>query len=195
MEFFNWPGRSVRRLGILAGSFNPPTIAHVELASEAARHHVDQVLWVLPREFPHKEYHGATMEQRLEMLRRLHLPAAVSSGGLFLEIARECREHFGESTQLVFLCGRDAAERIMEWDYGQPRAAERMLREFELLVAARCGEYRAPIHLAHRIGGLDLPSDCGHVSSTEVRQRIERGQPWEHLVPGPIVGMVRNIYA
>ena len=185
----------MRRLGILAGSFNPPTIAHVELASEAARHHVDQVLWVLPREFPHKEYHGATMEQRLEMLRRLRWPAAVSSGGLFVEIARECREHFQESTQLVFLCGRDAAERIIEWDYGQPRAAERMLREFELLVAARCGKYRAPQHLAHRIGGLDLQSDCGHVSSTEVRQRIERGQPWEHLVPDSIVGMVRKIYA
>ena len=33
------------------------------------------------------------------------------------------------------------------------------------------------------------------VSSTEVRERIEAGQPWEHLVPAEIVEQMRAIYS
>ena len=60
------PGRP-RTLGILAGSFNPPTIAHLELA-QAASQQVDTLIFVVPRAFPHKDYSGATLEQRIEML-------------------------------------------------------------------------------------------------------------------------------
>lgn len=194
MEFFDRPRKSVRRLGILAGSFNPPTIAHLELA-HAASLHVDQVLWVIPRQFPHKEYHGATLEQRVEMVRDLKMPAAVSSGGLFVEIARECRQHYGEAARLSFLCGRDAAERIINWEYGQPGAVELMLQEFELLVAARLGEYLPPEHLRPRIRALNLRADFDHVSSTQVRERIQNAEAWEHLVPDPIVEKVRKIYS
>ncbi|HLJ51039.1 MAG TPA: hypothetical protein VKU01_33760 [Bryobacteraceae bacterium] len=194
MEFFEKPASHPRRLGILAGSFNPPTVAHLELA-DAAQGHVDQVLWVLPREFPHKRYHGATLTQRVDMLRKLGLTAAVSSGGLFLEIARECREHYGPQTKLSFLCGRDAAERIVNWDYGRPGVAEEMLREFELLVAARLGEYSPPSHLQRQIRRLHLRNDFDHVSSTEVRERIRHSHTWEHLVPEPIVEDVRKIYS
>ena len=39
---------------------------------------VDEVLFVLPREFPHKEYSGASFVERIEMLR-----AAVADGPAF----------------------------------------------------------------------------------------------------------------
>jgi hypothetical protein len=42
-----------------------------------------------------------------------------------------------KNAQLLFICGRDAAERIVAWDYGEPDAFRRMLDQFELLVAAR----------------------------------------------------------
>jgi cytidyltransferase-like protein len=80
-----------RKLGVVAGSFNPPTIAHEELVY-AAGSHVDEVLCVVPSIFPHKEFVGATLEQRLEMLAAAELsgPAsiAVSEKGLFIDIAR-----------------------------------------------------------------------------------------------------------
>ena len=53
-----------RKLGVVAGGFNPPTIAHEELVY-AAGLHVDEVLCVVPSVFPHKEFAGATLEQRL----------------------------------------------------------------------------------------------------------------------------------
>jgi nicotinate (nicotinamide) nucleotide adenylyltransferase len=187
-----------RKLGVVAGSFNPPTIAHEELVN-AAGFHVDEVLCVVPSVFPHKEFVGATLEQRLEMLASAGLskPAsiAVSEKGLFIDIARECREHYGADTRLYFVCGRDAAERILTWDYGRPGVVAEMLQEFELLVAARGGEFRPPPEFQHRVHPLALRATHDQISSTEVRDRIARREPWEHLVPREIVERVREIYS
>ena len=185
-------------MGVLPGSFNPPTIAHLELADAAAAH-VDEVVCVLPRVFPHKEYFGASLEERVELLKSAGLTVphsiAVSEQGLFIDIARECREHYGNEAKLYFLCGRDAAERIIAWDYGRAGVVEEMLQEFQLLVAPRGGPYRAPPKLRHRVHHLETGREHSHVSSTEVRERIARGQPWEHLVPKPIAQRVRTIYS
>ena len=185
-------------LGVLAGSFNPPTIAHEELVY-AAGFHVDEVLCVAPRVLPHKEFFGATLEQRLEMLVAARLmyrsSIATSDKGLFIDIARECREHYSADTRLYFVCGRDAAERILGWDYGRPGVVEEMLQEFELLVAARAGDFRPPAGFRHRVHPLGLRVAHDEVSSTEVRERIARGEAWEHLVPRTIVERVREIYS
>src|ERR1700691_593446 len=64
------PAVSARRIGVIAGAFNPVTRAHVALA-EAARAHVDEMVFAVPRAFPHKEYSGASLDRRVEMLRRV----------------------------------------------------------------------------------------------------------------------------
>ncbi|HWB99488.1 MAG TPA: adenylyltransferase/cytidyltransferase family protein [Bryobacteraceae bacterium] len=185
------------RLGILPGSFNPPTVAHLALL-EAARDHVDELLCVLPRTFPHKQYHGATLEQRIEMLRVSGLPSecsiAISEGGLFAEIAEECHTAYAAPLRPLFICGRDAAERIVAWDYGRDGAIEEMLLRFELLVASRGGHYDAPAALQHRIHRLAAHDDLPAVSSTTVRENIASGGEWESLVAEPIVDLVRRIY-
>ena len=197
MRIVRRPG-SPARLGVLPASFNPPTIAHVALIQAAAAH-VDEVLCVLPREFPHKLYSGATLEQRLAMLKAIETATApfsiaVSEGGLFIEIARECNDAYGPETELLFICGRDAAERIISWDYGEPHAVDQMLQRFGLLVASRGGPYSPPPHLGDRIFPLAMAPGVESVSSSEVRERIARGEPWEHLVPGAIVGIVQGTY-
>ena len=199
MQFHRRPaGRPPKRVGILPGSFNPPTIAHLELVS-AAQPHVDEVVCVLPRAFPHKEYFGAKLEERVDLLERagwsLPYAIAISERGLFLDIARECRAHYGQQTKLCFLCGRDAAERVITWDYGRPGVLEEMFAEFELLVAPRGGEYQPPAELRDRIRSLDLRCDVEQVSSTEVRERIALDEPWENLVPETIAERVREIYS
>lgn len=198
MQFYRRSRTKTTRLGVLAGGFNPPTLAHVALA-EAAGKHVDEVLYVLPRTFPHKRYFGATLEQRIEMLGSLELSVphsvATTERGLFIDIAEECRTEFGPDTSLLFLCGRDAAERILSWDYGRPGVAEEMLRDFELLVAARGGEFRVPGRFGGRIHSLQIPAGYDQISSSDVRERIARGEPWEHLVPTRIVDPVREIYS
>lgn len=155
---------------------------------------------MLPGVFPHKRYEGVALEQRLEMVlaATTHEPrfsVAVSEGGLFLEIARECRAAYGEDTRLAFLCGRDAAERIIGWDYGDGPSIEEQLREFHLLVARRGGAYTPSAALRHAVRPLQLAGDFEEVSATEVRHRIASGEPWQHLVPEAIRAQVRSLYS
>ncbi len=185
------------RLGILPGAFNPPTRAHLELA-RAALAEVDEVVFVLPRAFPHKQYEGAGFEQRLAMLLAAvtepRFSIAVSEGGLFIEIARECRAAYGAGVELWFVTGTDAAERIVNWPYGEGPSIEEQLREYGLLVAPRAFVYAAPERLRVRVKALAMDEAWRDVSATEVRERIRRGEAWEHLVPEAIVQMVSEIY-
>ena len=185
-------------VAILSGSFHPITVAHLALARTALQH-ADEVLLVMPRRFPHKDYDTVSLEDRMllvcEAIRGLPgWSAGISDGGLFLEIAREARPHYGPQTRLWFVCGRDAAERILEWDYSCTLPIERQLDEYGLLVAGRQGRLLAPPHLAGQVRAIELEDDFDHVSSSEVRRRLARGEPWRHLVPAAVEGMIEDIY-
>jgi nicotinate-nucleotide adenylyltransferase len=198
MHFFRRASGAPSRLGILPGTFNPITVAHVALA-RAALSQVDEVVYVLPRVFPHKEYGNATFAQRVELLlaatgEEPGFSVAGANGGLFLEIAAECRAAYGNQAAFTFLCGRDAAERIVNWDYGRPGALAGMLRQFDLLVAARGGEYAPPAEFRAAIRCIQLAEEFDRVSATEVRARVARGEAWEHLLPAAIRQRVREIY-
>ncbi|MFB3826936.1 MAG: hypothetical protein ACE15B_09210 [Bryobacteraceae bacterium] len=195
MEFL-WraPGRPATA-AVLPAAFNPPTVAHIALA-RAALSHAEETILVLPGVLPHKTFEGAAFADRAAMLRAAvegqpRISAAVSEGGLFLEIARECRQAYGAETALWFVCGGDAAARVAGWDYGRPGAFAEQLEEFGLLVAQRGPRFRA---FGPRIRELKLDRGVEHVSSTEVRRRIASGEPWEHLVPPEVVPLARTIY-
>jgi nicotinate-nucleotide adenylyltransferase len=198
LEFYRQSSVTPHRIGLLAGTFNPPTVAHLELAA-AASSYVDLVVCIVPRVFPHKEYAGATLDQRLELLDAagMDFPHSIASTrqGLFIDIARECREHYGPDARMAFICGRDAAERILHWDYGRSGVVEEMLGQFELLVAPRGGHFSPSHEHRHRIHQLHVRGGYEQVSSTEVRERIARGEAWEHLVPEKIRERVREIYS
>ena len=199
LEFFRRAAAQPASLGVLPAAFNPPTRAHMALA-HAALAIVDEVLFVLPRGFPHKSYDDASFDQRLEMLLaatagEARYSVAASDRGLFVEIAEECRQAYGPDLRLLFICGRDAAERIIAWDYGEADAFRRMLQRFELLVAERDGHYDPPAEIRERVHVLEVPEEIGAISATEVRARLRRGELWEHLVPEDIVPLVGKIYA
>ena len=198
LEFFRRAEGRPQVLGVFPAAFNPPTRAHLALA-RAALGTVDEVLFVLPREFPHKVYEGATFDERVAMLLATakgepRFSVAASGHGLFAGIAEECQEAYGDAARLLFICGRDAAERIVGWDYGEPDAFRGMIERFELLVAARDGRYEPPEDIRNRICTLEVSEEIGFISATEVRDRLRRGEPWEHLVPSEIVPLVRAIY-
>jgi len=183
------------RIALFPGAFNPPTIAHLAIA-RAARTWAEEVIWILPRTFPHKDFDGMDLAERLELLRLLTIgnsgfSVAVANGGLYVEIADEAREFFGPEPEIALVCGRDAAERIAAWDYGRPGVFDHMIERYPLLIAARAGDYlAAPHHAAPNHAGriMTLPMDPVYydVSSTEVRRRMACGEPWRHLVPAQI---------
>lgn len=202
LHIFRRAAGAPRSLGVLPAAFNPPTCAHLALARAALRM-VDEVLLVLPRHFPHKGYEGATFDERVRMLLAAtcaeqcfpRFSIAASDRGLFVEIAQECRIAYGEHVRLMFICGRDAAERMVGWDYGEPDAFQRMIAQFELLVAPRGGHYEPPAEIRDRVFILEVDDDIGFISASGVRERLRAGKPWEHFVPPEIVPLVRAIYS
>jgi len=198
LEFLYRAPRNPARIALFPGTWNPPTIAHVDIA-RMARNHADEVIWILPRAFPHKGFEGAGFEARRDMLetlarQRAGFSAAVSDGGLYAEIAAEARDYFGPRPEIALVLGRDAAERIASWDYGAPGVFDEFLQRHRLLVAARSGEYEPASHHLDLISTLPMESSWDDVSSSEVRRRISSGEDWRALVPPAIAGIVEHLY-
>jgi nicotinic acid mononucleotide adenylyltransferase len=187
-----------RRVAMLPAAWNPPTLAHLALA-EAALDLADEVLLVLPRVFPHKEFDQAGFGLRLDWLRRIAasragLGVSVAEGGLFLEMARALRAADPRVEQVYIVCGRDAAERFLDWPYEREPGVIEQLREFSLLVAPRGEPFIPSAPVRGSIHMLKLDPSLSGISSTEIRRRIRRGEPWTHLVPNEIAGEVGGIY-
>ena len=201
-RFYKGRFLSEGRLGIFPGAFNPPTLAHLAVAAAARdQYRLDQVVFLLPTEFPHKPYTGASFEDRIAMLQDAagNEPAfaiASSGRGLFIDIAREFRAGCGSGTELFFLCGKDAAERIVNWDYGSGPSFNEQLNEYRLLVASRRGEYEVPPQYRDKILPIDLPLSWDDCSASQVREAIAQGGDWRRWVPETVAQRIeqRKLY-
>ena len=183
------------RLGVLGGAYNPITLAHLAIADTVvSTFGMQEVLFVLPQVPPHKTIFGASLEQRLEMMRlaveeRPYATVGLSTHGLFLDMYQGLLGVYPRHTEVFFLTGRDAAERILTWPYDDAAVALRqMFTAFQLIVCDREGPFHLPddpllIPYRQRMHCCTLPPGFNHVSATEVRQRCHQGLPLDDLVP------------
>jgi nicotinate-nucleotide adenylyltransferase len=190
------------RVGIFPGAFNPVTRAHLALAQAARdQHSLDQVVFLLPRVFPHKGFEGASFEERVSMLESAlagdaAFAISTGEGGLVIELVQSLRAACGEKVEIFVLCGRDAAERFAGWDYGGLPAFSEQLELFQVLVGSREGEYNIPPEYAGRIRLVRMPPGYDEHSSSAVREAMDAGQPWEHLIPESVARHIQanNLY-
>lgn len=193
------PAQGPGRLGVLGGAYNPITLAHLALADTVvSTFGLQEVLFVLPQVPPHKTIFGASLEQRLEMMclaveERPYATVGLSTHGLFLDMYQGLLEVYAPHTEVFFLTGRDAAERILTWPYDDAKVALRqMFTAFQLIVCDREGPFHLPddpllLPYRPRIHCCTLPPGFNHVSATEVRQRCHQGLPIDDLVPKAVV--------
>jgi len=185
----------VARIGILGGTFNPPHIAHLICASEAAAQlDLERVLLTPVATPPHK---AATMdpgpEERLELCRlavegdeRFGVcDLEVRRGGSSYTVAtlRELHERAPED-DLTFIVGGDIALGLPSWH--EPEA---VLDLATLAVAERSGAGRHDVaeRLEQAFPGraalqfFDMPRM--DISSSQVRRRAAAGRSIRYLVP------------
>lgn len=198
MELLRRGTGGARRVALLAGAWNPPTRAHMALA-EAAREFAPEVILTLPGALPHKEFEETGFETRLGWLLKLAagrewLGVAAGGSGLFVELARGLRAADRQVEQIFIVCGSDAAERFLSWDYADGAGVEEQLREFTLLVAPRGAPFEPPERLRAAVHRLELAEGWQSFSSTELRQRIKQGEPWAHLAPEEIAAEIGLAY-
>jgi nicotinate-nucleotide adenylyltransferase len=190
-----------RRVGVLGGSFNPPHLGHLVIASEASYQlGLERVVFVPAAQPPHKTVADATpAEVRVEMAR-----LAVAGDERFavstVELDRGLRytvdtlralaeEHAG--AELVFIMGSDSLLQFETWH--EPRAILELCR---LAVAVRPGDDERRLdEVAAGLGrrrALVLRTPLIAVSSTELRGRVRMGMPLTYLVPRAVEEYVRR---
>ena len=196
--------KSSGRLGVLGGGYNPITRAHLVMAQSAVEQfNLHEVILVLSETLPHKSLFGASIEQRLEMMRIgitgvPYISVGFCTHGLFLDICTALRRAYPQGPELFFITGCDAADRLFSWPYANPaEAIEQMLGAFQLLVFPRQGKLTLsenPLIQEHnsRIHFLRLPENLDHISSTRVRQRICAGEAIDELVHAHVAAFIQK---
>ncbi len=192
------------RVGILGGTFNPPHLAHLVCASQAATQlGLDRVLLTPVAVPPHKE---ADMDpgaaERLELCRlavagdeRLQVcDLEIARGGpsYTVDTLRGLHERDPED-QLTFILGGDIALGLPNWN--EPEA---VLELATLAVAERSGATSADIstRLGEAFGDLprvaffDMPRI--DISSSDIRARVAAGRSIRYLVPDRVAERIEQ---
>ena len=194
-----------QRLGVLCGSFNPLTLAHVVLAQHACRaFHLDQLLYTVAKVTVDKErVTGMGLEDRLLLLllhveQQQYLGVALVNRGLYFEQAQAFQSLFDKPVELFFIVGMDKLVQILDARYYQDReAALGQLFTLTSLVVANRGEmarrafdellqrpanqpYRDAIHF------LPLPESVADLSSTAIRKTVREATNLSAHVPAEV---------
>ena len=211
------------RLGVFAASFNPPTIAHVELIQCATNtFSLDEVVALAGRSNADKLEYECSLEDRLEMLQctfasEPRLSIGVSSHAFYVDMIEAIGSQYPGQTDLHFIVGFDTFERVID---REDRYTARYHRSFsdrisalqylftrsKFIVAARAGAGRKavgqlletePALPREQILFLEFPDELGEVSATEVRRRRRIGEAISDLVPAQVEQYInqRNLYA
>jgi nicotinate-nucleotide adenylyltransferase len=189
------------RLGVLGGSFDPPHLGHLVIASEAcARHGLERVLFVPAAAPPHKvPGHRTAASARLAMtelavahdarfaVSRIEMERdLVYTSDTVLAVADRFPEH-----DLVFILGSDSLLQLETWHDPQG-----ILGVCTLAVALRPGDDPEAVAAASRRWGasrvLLTEAPLVGISSSAVRARVAAGLPIRYLVPWSVEEYVRQ---
>ncbi len=189
------------RVGILPGSFNPPTLAHLELARAARRRFdLDRVVFSLGSVIVDKErVEGLIREDRLLLLSLLGADrpwsaVAVVNRGLYSEQAPAFHACFGSGADLWFIVGMDKVLQIFDPRYYQDRdrALDALFAHARLIGANRedwGGEdlealLEQPENRPYRdwVRPLALPARFKDQSSSAVRSGAGSEWSWEDVL-------------
>jgi nicotinate-nucleotide adenylyltransferase len=180
------------RLGVFGGSFDPPHVGHLIIASEAcARLGLERVLFVPAASPPHKGTEERTAaEVRLTMtsiavgddLRFVESGLEVERGLVYTRDTLAAVSERFAGRRLVFIMGSDSLLQFESWEDPQG-----ILELATLAVAPRPGDRPGEVAAAaarigeDRVTVLDAPQV--DVSSTLVRDRVAAHRPIRYLVP------------
>ena len=203
--------RGDRPIALLAGSFDPPTVAHVALATAWREETRGDVVLVyadrtLPKE-PGGEEPLLDDAERLDALRRVAgahagFHAARASHGLIVDQAEAARDRW-PGVPVTVLMGSDKARQLFEpgWYEDRDEALDRLFAAAEVRYAERAGDEGrvasivaepANARFLGRLAAISVSSEIAAVASSEVRRRIRSGMPVVELVPPEVIALLET---
>ena len=193
--------KSVIRLGILGGTFDPIHEGHLALAHAAIDQlKLDRVVFVAAFRHPLADKQSATVasaQDRSEMVKLATRgepkfevsDCEVKRKGVSytVETLKEFRRLYPKPHEIFFLTGGDWGKSLNQW-----KDIETIFSLVRFVVAKRPGFDTR--NLPQKVEFLDfVPLD---VSSTEIRGRLKQGQPLASLVPEAVSDYIhkRQLY-
>lgn len=198
-----------RRVGILGGTFDPPHIGHLWLATLAADGlGLGHVLLMPAARPPHKGRRAISNAADRVMMTRLAIGGDPGLDLSLVEMERpgpsytidslaQLRAHLGAEVGLVLIMAADSFAEIDTW-----REPDRLLELAEWAVGPRPGtpmpdpaalreRYGARASRIHLLEGPSLD-----VSSSQIRARVAAGRPIRYLVPRAVEELIvsRGLY-
>ena len=190
-------------IGLMGGSFNPIHRGHVALARAALESgRVERVLFLPTGNPPHKK---EGLADKFDRLRMVELAVEHETG---MEVCREEIDRDGviytvdtlaalkrkmPDCTLTYLIGADTLRALGTW-----RRVETVIERCKFLVMMREGETREEvIRLAglwtQRGAQIDfLDARKMDISSTQIREQIQKGLPFERLVPQAVADYIHE---
>jgi nicotinate-nucleotide adenylyltransferase len=191
-----------RRIGIMGGTFDPIHHGHLVAASEVADlFRLDEVVFVPTGQPWQKD--DATVSAAED--RYLMTVIATASNPRFavsrvdvdrdgptytVDTLRDMRDVYGDDTDLFFITGADALERILSW-----KDADKMFELAHFVGVTRPGFTLSAEHLPEdTVSLVEVPAMA--ISSTACRLRVAAGHPVWYLVPDGVVQYIakRRLY-
>ena len=190
-------------IGLMGGSFNPIHSGHVALARAALESgRVERVLFLPTGNPPHKK---EGLADKFDRLRMVELAVEHEAG---MAVCREEIDRDGviytvdtlaalkrkmPDCTLTYLIGADTLRALGTW-----RRVETVIERCKFLVMMREGETREEvIRLAglwtQRGAQIDfLDARKMDISSTQIREQIQKGLPFERLVPQAVADYIHE---
>jgi nicotinate-nucleotide adenylyltransferase len=196
------------RIGLFGGTFDPPHIVHLILASEAVHQfELSRLLWVLTPHPPHKQDQEITpLQHRLEMTRLVtgNDPAFELSR---IEIDRPGPHYTIDTIQLlaaqeanaeiVLLIGGDSLRDLPTWH----RAADLLTAVYKIGVMRRPSDFFDLRMLETQLPGLNekvifIDTLVHNISSSEIRRRVKENEPYRYYLLPTIYDYIEthNLY-
>jgi nicotinate-nucleotide adenylyltransferase len=192
------------RLGIFGGTFDPPHIAHLILAQDSAYElDLDQVLWVITPDPPHKRDQKITLlNHRLDMVNAALVAEAMFSlshieidrpGPQYVvDTMRMLRERY-PNNELYYLMGGDSLHDLPTWS--RPREflsycdGLGIMRRPDDEIDLDALEVTFP-HIRQKTHFIHTP--YMEVSSEDIRQRVHAHRPFRYFVPAPVYQIIQE---
>jgi nicotinate-nucleotide adenylyltransferase len=195
---------SRERIGLFGGTFDPPHIGHLILASEAQYQlELTRLLWTLTPEPPHKQDQPITpIEHRLAMVN-----LAIADNPSF-ELSRVELDRPGPhytldtiklvaeenpNAEIVPVIGGDSLHDLPTWHHPQ----ELLYAAHWIGVMRRPGESSRLEELERELPGISskvhyVDAPLLEIASREIRSRIADGRPFRYYLPDPVYHYVHQ---
>lgn len=189
---------TVRRVGVMGGTFDPIHIGHLIAGSEAMHaFDLDRVTFV-PSGHPWQKSDYSEPEDRYMMTllgAESHTAFAVSRIELdrrgptyTADTMEQLREFYADAVELFFIAGADAILQLHTWE-----KLDRLRDLVQMIAVSRPGfdldrlEQRPEWPRVHvmEMPGVD-------VSATSIRERVREGRPIDFLVPATVFDYIRK---